>query len=57
MKQHRYKQFKQFDFSKNNPLVKKVLSINYILNLFKKKKKDTKMKYNLYMFNQIIIIK
>lgn len=39
MKQHRYKQFKQFDFSKNNPLVKKVLSINYILNLFKKKKR------------------
>lgn len=56
MKQHRYKQFKQFDFSKNNPLVKKVLSINYILNLLKKKR-DTKMKYNLYMFNQIIIIK
>lgn len=38
MKQHRYKQFKQFDFSKNSPLVKKVLSINYILNLLKKKR-------------------
>lgn len=47
MKQHRYKQFKQFDFSKNNPLVKKVLSINYILNLFKKKKNRHKNEIQL----------